>query len=90
AVAGVQTDTGLDKLGCLMAENCKVGVNASIMPGVRIGANSVVGAGTVVTQDLEPNKFLFFRAEQKVKENRLGGGKKEEGEKKEERLSLLF
>ncbi len=96
AVAGVQTDTGLDKLGCLMAENCKVGVNASIMPGVKIGANSVVGAGTVVTQDLEPNKFLFFRAEQTLRENRvlrenrLGGGKKEEGEKKEERLSLLF
>jgi len=70
-VEDVQIDTGLDKLGCVMANNCKVGVNSSIMPGARIGANSIIGAGTVVTRDLEPNKFLFFKGEQMLKENRL-------------------
>ena len=29
-----------------------IGMNASILPGVRIGANSIVGAGAVVTQDV--------------------------------------
>ena len=29
-----------------------IGMNASILPGVRIGANSVVGAGAVVTRDV--------------------------------------
>jgi acetyltransferase-like isoleucine patch superfamily enzyme len=46
-----------------------VGMNASILPGVRIGANSIVGAGAVVTQDVPefaivagvPAKFLRSR-----------------------------
>jgi acetyltransferase-like isoleucine patch superfamily enzyme len=31
-----------------------VGTNAVIMPGVTIGANAIVGAGAVVTHDVEP------------------------------------
>ena len=46
-----------------------IGMNASILPGVRIGANSIVGAGAVVTQDVPefaivagvPAKFLRSR-----------------------------
>lgn len=46
-----------------------VGMNASILPGVRIGANSIVGAGAVVTEDVPefavvagvPAKFLRSR-----------------------------
>jgi acetyltransferase-like isoleucine patch superfamily enzyme len=29
-----------------------IGMNASLLPGVRIGAHSIVGAGAVVTQDV--------------------------------------
>ena len=29
-----------------------IGMNASILPGVRIGSNAIVGAGAVVTQDV--------------------------------------
>jgi len=46
-----------------------VGMNASILPGVHIGANAIVGAGAVVTQDVPefaivagvPAKFLRSR-----------------------------
>jgi len=49
-----------------------IGMNASILPGVRIGANSIVGAGAVVTQDVPefaivagvPAKFLRSRREE--------------------------
>ena len=29
-----------------------IGMNASILPGVRVGSNAIVGAGAVVTQDV--------------------------------------
>jgi galactoside O-acetyltransferase len=33
---------------------CIVGANAVVLPGVTIGEGAVVGAGSVVTRDLEP------------------------------------
>ena len=30
------------------------GVNVCILPGIRIGQNTVVGTGAVVTRDLQP------------------------------------
>lgn len=33
---------------------CIVGANAVVLPGVRIGEGATVGAGSVVTKDLEP------------------------------------
>ena len=48
--------------GCAFSEQCmrgptlergvKVGVNVTILPYVRIGANSLIGAGAVVTEDV--------------------------------------
>ncbi len=42
------------KLGALMGKNVRIGVNTSIMPGVKIGSDSMVGAGLVVNHDI-PN-----------------------------------
>ena len=36
----------------------QVGVNATILPYVRIGAGSVVGSGSVVTKDVPPNTVV--------------------------------
>jgi carbonic anhydrase/acetyltransferase-like protein (isoleucine patch superfamily) len=33
-------------------DNCFVGVNSILMPGVTVGPNSIVGAGSVVTRDV--------------------------------------
>lgn len=38
----------------VIAEDGFVGANAVVMPGVRLGEGAVVGAGSVVTHDLEP------------------------------------
>jgi len=52
-----------------VGQGADIGMNASILPGVRIGANSIVGAGSVVTHDVPefaivagaPAKFLRSR-----------------------------
>jgi len=36
-------------------DNVSILVNAVVFPGVRVGKNSVVGAGAVVTKDVAPN-----------------------------------
>lgn len=35
-----------------------IGAGATILPGVTVGENSVVGAGSVVTHDVEPNTIV--------------------------------
>lgn len=50
-------DTNKLKLGAVIGENTRIGINASLMPGVKIGSNSIVGSGVVLSQDLTDNKF---------------------------------
>lgn len=38
----------------IIEDNCFIGMRSILMPGIRIGSNSVVGAGSVVTKDV-PN-----------------------------------
>lgn len=39
-------------------DNCFIGVNAVILPGVRIGPNSIVAAGAVVNRDVPPGTVV--------------------------------
>lgn len=41
--------------GPIIKKNAKIGANSTIMPGVVIGEKVVVGAASVVTQDIPPN-----------------------------------
>ena len=36
-------------------DNCFIGARATVLPGVTIGPNSIVGACSLVTKDVEPN-----------------------------------
>ena len=35
------------------------GVNATILPGVTIGANAIIGAGAIVTKDVDDNEKII-------------------------------
>jgi acetyltransferase-like isoleucine patch superfamily enzyme len=42
----------------VVGKGCWIGLNAIVLPGVSIGDGAVVGAGAVVTEDVEPNAIV--------------------------------
>lgn len=53
-------ETGRSKLGAMIGSHVRIGVNASVMPGIKIGSNSCVAAGVVLGQDIQENSFVTF------------------------------
>lgn len=64
------SDTGRRKLGVVVGDDTKTGVNVSIMPGVKIGNNCWIGPNVLVYEDIPPNKTVFLKQEIREK-NRL-------------------
>jgi len=62
-VSGRVVSTGRRKLGTIIADNVKTGVNCMINPGVKIGPNAAVGPGAVVYEDVPPNTLMLARPE---------------------------
>jgi len=54
-------DSGRRKLGVIMGDNVRTGINSSIMPGVRIGSNAMLGPGVVLYHDLEKDKSAYVK-----------------------------
>ena len=54
-------DTGRRKLGAILGDNVKTGINALFMPGVKVGNDSWVGAGFMVERDLPPKTMAFVK-----------------------------
>lgn len=44
--------------GPIIRKKAKIGANSTILPGVEIGENSLVGAGSVVTKPVSPNQVV--------------------------------
>jgi acetyltransferase-like isoleucine patch superfamily enzyme len=42
-----------------IADRASIGAGATILPGVTIGLNAMVGAGSVVTKDVPPNAIVY-------------------------------
>jgi acetyltransferase-like isoleucine patch superfamily enzyme len=45
-------------LGATVEDDVSIGGNVTVLPGVRIGAGALVGAGSVVTRDVEPGTVV--------------------------------
>ena len=79
-VKGEKMSTGTNKFGLICGENIRVGINSSFMPGVKIGSNTIIGAGLSIGQDIEEGKFVKGKVELEIRENKasLDKGKRDE------------
>ena len=79
-VGDSRVDTGYDKLGAIIGRGCRVGVNASLMPGVRVGPDSFVGPQICLREDLKANKMVLLESQYKIEDNKttLDEGKRQE------------
>ena len=54
-------------MGPTLARGAKIGANATLLPGVRIGEDALVGAGAVVTRDVPPRAVVAGNPAQVIK-----------------------
>jgi acetyltransferase-like isoleucine patch superfamily enzyme len=61
----------LDLKSVFIKRNVWIGANATILPGVTVGENSIIAAGAVVTKDVPPNTIVAGVPARIVKEIKL-------------------
>lgn len=70
-VQNEKINTGRIKFGAIIGENARIGVNASIMPGIKIGEKSFVGPSVLLDKDLSAGKFcLLGESKYTIKDNK--------------------
>jgi bifunctional UDP-N-acetylglucosamine pyrophosphorylase/glucosamine-1-phosphate N-acetyltransferase len=67
-VKGEVVDTGRRKLGAILGDNVKTGINALLMPGVKVGVNSWIGANFTVHKDVPANTIVLLKQEEEKRE----------------------
>jgi bifunctional UDP-N-acetylglucosamine pyrophosphorylase/glucosamine-1-phosphate N-acetyltransferase len=63
-------NTGRRKLGAVLGDNVKTGIKSLFMPGVKVGANSWVGANFMVERDLPANSIALLRQNSEIKQKK--------------------
>lgn len=58
-VGGKVVSSGRRKLGTIIADNVKTGINCTINVGVKIGPDSAIGPGAVIYRDVPPNVMIY-------------------------------
>ncbi len=69
SVKDMIVDSGRRKLGAVLGDNVKAGINVLFMPGVKVGSNSWIGPNVVVYRDLMTNTMILLR--QKLEERKM-------------------
>jgi bifunctional UDP-N-acetylglucosamine pyrophosphorylase/glucosamine-1-phosphate N-acetyltransferase len=61
-------DSGRGKLGAILGDDVKTGINALLMPGVKVGCNSWVGPNFMVDRDLPANTIALLKQDVEKRE----------------------
>jgi UDP-N-acetylglucosamine diphosphorylase/glucosamine-1-phosphate N-acetyltransferase len=59
-VKGEVVDTGRRKLGAILGDEVKTGINALLMPGVKVGTKSWIGANFTVHKDVPADTIVLL------------------------------
>ena len=54
-----KVDTKLKKLGSIIGDNVKIGINCSLMPGILIGNNSFVGPHSLILRNIKEDTVFY-------------------------------
>lgn len=68
-VKGAKQQTMRSKLGAMIARGVRIGVNVSVMPGIKIGAGSFIGSGIVLDRDVPEEMYVTTKQEYVMKPN---------------------
>jgi len=60
-VGGKLVDSERRKLGAFLGDGVQTGINVNLMPGVKVGSNSFIGAGVTVYRDVSSNAKVTLR-----------------------------
>jgi len=58
SIKNININTNLQKFGAIVGNNSKIGVNATLLPGVKIGENCRIMPGKIIQKDIEDNVFF--------------------------------
>jgi len=62
-IKGQRVETSRNHLGAIIGDNTRLGIAVKLMPGVLIGSNCIIGAGTMVKENIEANTIYHSRYE---------------------------
>ena len=68
-IKGEKQNSKKNKLGAIIGPHVRVAINVSLMPGVKIGSNSMIGAGICLGGEIAANSFVRGVYDLKVSEN---------------------
>ncbi|HTX61119.1 MAG TPA: bifunctional sugar-1-phosphate nucleotidylyltransferase/acetyltransferase [Methanobacterium sp.] len=64
-----RVDSGRRKLGVIFADCVKTGINTSFNPGVKVGLNSRIGAGAIISKDIPSHKIVLPKCSMIILDN---------------------
>lgn len=81
AVGEEKIPTGLTKFGCIIGDDCRLGIRLTLNPGIKIGRGTFVSSGVLVDRDIPEQRYVSMKGgEMVVRENRTAAPGIEERE----------
>lgn len=69
-VGNEKINTHRQKLGAVIGANTRIGVNSSIMPGIKTGESCMIGSGVLLDRDMPDGKACFAKSEMIIVNNK--------------------